>query len=586
MTSTEHSLVEQIKAGSGFLRGTIVEELADPGPSFSKENIVVLKFHGITGEDNRDVRSELPAGASPDAIFMVRATIPGGALTADQYLTLDRLADEAGNGTLRLTTRQTVQFHHTRKADLAALIRTLNQHLITTLGSSGDAVRNVMRCPAPFPDRAGIGLAGFAARIADHFRPRTPAYYEIWMNGERAVTAAAPDQDPIYGKTYLPRKFKIGLAFPGDNCIDVYSQDVGIVAAVRSGSLKGFTLLVGGGLGRTNGRPETFPRLADPLCFVAPEELLDVLEAIVGLHRDFGDRLDRKQARLKYLIDHWGVGIFKAAVEQRLGRRLAAPLPLSWTGADDHLGTHRQDGNRWFIGVPIQGGRIADRGDVRLRTGLRLVVERHRPGIRLTPGQSLLLTDLTDSSRAAVLSTLEDHGVLPAHRVPAVALHSMACPALPTCPLAVTESERVLPEVTRALQAELDALGIGEESIRVRMTGCPNGCARPYTAEVAFVGRRKGSYDVHVGGSPLGTRLNLLLAENVPRDDLVPLLSPILAAYRDRRRDGETFGDFCLRNEAGGAAATERVEPSALPTPDPIEPDVPRPSPIPGAPLR
>lgn len=584
-TSIEHSLVEQIKAGSGFLRGTIVEELTDENPSFSKENVVVLKFHGITEEDDRDVRAGLPADASPDVIFMVRAAIPGGVLTADQYLALDRLADQAGNGTLRLTTRQTVQFHHTRKTDLAALIRTLNEHLVITLGASGDAVRNVMSCPAPFPDRAALGLAAFAERIADHFRPRTRAYYEIWMNGERVVTAAAADEEPFYGKTYLPRKFKIGLAFPEDNCIDVYSQDVGIVADMRSGSLEGFTLLVGGGLGRTHGRLDTFPRLADPLCFVAPDDLLEVLEGIVGLQRDFGDRVDRKQARLKYLIDHWGVGIFKDALEQRLGRRLATPRALAWTGADDHLGVHRQDGDRWFIGVPIEGGRIADRGDVRLRTGLRAVAERFRPGIRLTPGQSLLLTDLTDRQRADVLSTLEDHGVLPAGRVPPVVLHSMACPALPTCPLAVTESERVLPEVTRALQAELDALGIGDESIRVRMTGCPNGCARPYTAEIAFVGRRKSSYDVHVGGSTLGTRLNVLLAENVARENLVRLLSPILAAYRDDRYDGETFGDFCLRSGVGSGEAADRGERFPIPTPDPIDLGDHRPSPIHGVTL-
>jgi len=584
MTPIEHSLVEQIKAGSGFLRGTLFEELSDVRPSFSKENVVVLKFHGITEEDNRDVRTGLASDAGPDVIFMVRAAIPGGALTADQYLAMDRLADQAGNGTLRLTTRQAIQFHHARKTDLATLIRALNQHLVTTLGASGDAVRNVMSCPAPFPDRAGVGLDAFAKQIADHFRPRTRAYYEIWMNGERAVTAVA-DEEPLYGRTYLPRKFKIGLAFPEDNCIDVYSQDVGIVADVQSGTLEGFTLLVGGGLGRTHGRPETFPRLADPLCFVPPDDLLEVLEGIVGLQKDFGDRLDRKQARLKYLIDHWGVDIFKDALEQRLGRRLAAPRPVSWTDADDHLGEHRQDGNRWFIGVPIEGGRIADREDVLLRTGLRTVTERFGPGIRLTPGQNLLLTDLSERDRADVVSTLEDHGVLPVGRIPPVVLHSVACPALPTCPLAVTESERVLPEVTRALQTELDMLGIGEESIRVRMTGCPNGCARPHTAEIAFVGRRKGRYDVHVGGSSLGIRLNVLLAENVARENLVRLLSPILAAYRDDRLDRETFGDFCLRSGVGNGESADRNERVSIPTPISLDLEKHGRSPIYGATL-
>lgn len=547
MAEMERSEVEQIKEQSGFLRGRLAAELADRALAVSDESTHLLKFHGIYQQDDRAIRAQRrQQGLEPDWIFMVRAAIPGGTLTPDQWLVMDRLADEVGNGTVRITSRQGIQWHHTRKAGLRHLLGTLDRHLVTTLGACGDVVRNTMACPAPLPGRDLLGP--YVEALAAHFRPRTRAYYEIWIDGERAVTAEAPtDQEPIYGSTYLPRKFKIAFAFPGDNCVDVYSDDVGIVPHLAGGRIEAFTVLVGGGMGRSLNKPDTFPRLADPLCTVEPERLLELVEAIVTIQRDFGERADRKHARLKYLVEYWGLTDFRRAVERRLGRPLTDPRTLAWHGADDHLGWHRQSDGDWFLGLPVENGRIKDEGDQRLRTGLREAVQHFRPGVRLTPGQSILLTGISTETRPAVDAFLRRYAIPLAEEVPLVIRSSMACVALPTCGLAVTDAERALPRVVRRLHDELTRLGLEAETIRVRMTGCPNGCARPYNSEIGLVGRRKGRYDIHLGGSPLGTRLNVLVAENVAEQDLITMLRPLLVAYRDDRSSGECFGDFCVR---------------------------------------
>ncbi len=562
MAETERSEVEQIKERSGFLRGRLAAELSAVTPAVSDESTHLLKFHGIYQQDDRAIRNQRrQQGLGPDWIFMVRASIPGGVLTADQWLVMDRLADEVGDGTVRITSRQGIQWHQTRKAGLRHLVGTLNRHLVTTLGACGDVVRNTMACPAPLPRRQL--LLPHVEALAAHFRPRTRAYYEIWIDGEPAVTAeACTDQEPIYGSTYLPRKFKIAFAFPGDNCVDVYSDDVGIVPHLGAGGIEAFTVLVGGGMGRSHNKPDTFPRLADPLCTVEPQQLLELVEAVVTIQRDFGERADRKHARLKYLVEYWGLADFRRAVERRLGRPLADPLPLAWEGADDHLGWHRQSDGGWFLGLPIENGRIKDKDDQQLRTGLRQAVEQFHLGVRLTPGQSILLTGIGRETRPAVEAVLRRHGIPLAEEVPLVIRSSMACVALPTCGLAVTDAERALPRVIRRLHDELSELGLEADAIRVRMTGCPNGCARPYNSEIGLVGRRMGRYDVHLGGSPLGSRLNVLVAENVPEGDLVARLRPLLVAYRDERLPGESFGDFCVRERAGTTAAASRRVPA------------------------
>ena len=548
MTQNAVSKLEGVKAASNQLRGAIGEELSDGTSAFSSESQQLLRFHGIYQQDDRDVRTERKRqGLDLDHICMVRVSIPGGVLTAEQYLAMDTLCDEVASGTLRITSRQGIQYHFVRKGDLHSLLATLDHHLVTTLGACGDVVRNIMCCPAPLSDRRRADVGTYAQEVARRFRPRTQAYYQLWLDGERAVTAEVPGEEPLYGTTYLPRKFKIGFAFPGDNCIDVYSNDIGVVPVLDGESLRGFTVLVGGGMGKNHTNPDTFPRLADPLTTVVPEALLEVLAIIVRVQRDHGDRADREHARLKYLIHDWGIDRFGAEVAQRLGRSLPAPEPVVFDAADDHLGWHPQGDGRWFLGVKVENGRVGDRGAVRVRSGLRAVVERFSPGVRLTPREDILLTDLADRDRPNVNALLRDHGVLPAEQWVPIKRNSFACPALPTCGLALTESERALPGMLDELEAELDALGLGGLDAHVRMTGCPNGCSRPYTAEIGLVGRGKKSYDIHLGGEPVGIRLNDVFAENVPRDELVNVLRPVLAHYRDQRRSGEQFGDFCHR---------------------------------------
>lgn len=536
---------DRVKLSSRFLRGRIASGLDDPSPRFSDEDAQILKFHGIYQQDDRDLRADRTR-LDRDWIFMVRASVPGGRLTAGQYLVMDRLADEVGNGTLRITSRQGIQWHHTRKAGLRPLLATLNRHLVTTLGACGDVVRNTMCCPAPLPGRDLV--ARYADRIAAHFRPRTRAYYEIWIDGEKAITAEAPpDEEPVYGATYLPRKFKIAFAFPGDNCTDVYGNDVGIIPHLGEDDVDRFVLLVGGGMGKSHGKPDTFPRLADPFATVPADDLVAVVEAIVGIQRDFGERHDRKHARLKYLVEYWGIEDFRRAVERRLGYRLAPPEPIDWETSEDHLGWHAQPDGRWFYGLPIENGRISDTPNMALRSGIRAVVERLGVGVHLTPSQSLLFVDVPVERRRQVEAVLSDHGVPTPEAVPVVIRRSMACVALPTCGLALTDAERALPRVIRRLHQRLAELGVTDDAPTVRMSGCPNGCSRPYNAEIGLVGRRSGRYDIHVGGNHLGTRLNTILAENVAEADLVDVLLPALQTWKDHRRPGERFGDFWSR---------------------------------------
>jgi sulfite reductase (ferredoxin) len=557
------SRVEQAKARSGYLRSTIAEELAGDAPVFSGDAALVLKFHGTYSQDDRDTRRErCAAGLEPDAFHMVRTGIPGGVLSADQYLALDKLADVAGNGTLRVTTRQDIQFHRVAKGDLHTLISALNDAMVTTLAACGDVVRNTTACPAPLPGGARAELLEWARRVSKHLKPRTRSYYDLWVDGERAVSAVssadtAPDVEPLYGRVYLPRKFKIGFSAPGDNCTDVLINDLAVVPVVADDRIRAFTLLVGGGQGKTHNKPETYPRLATPLTTVPPEELIATCEAVVKLHRDHGNRSDRDHARLKYVVDDLGDDRVREIVAGYLGvPRLRDAEPVVLDHADDHLGWHRQADGDWFLGVKVRNGRIADARGTNARSGLRAVVERFGTSVRFTPRGDVLLCDIARADRAAVDALLAEHGVRPVAEWPAVERNSFACPALPTCGLALTESERVLPDVLDELGAVLTQLGLRDLDLHVRMTGCPNGCARPYTTEVGFVGRGKNRYDVHLGGDHVGTRLNDVFCENVPRSSLVEVLEPVLRRYVDTRRPAQGFGDWC--DEVG--VATLRAE--------------------------
>jgi len=537
--------LETLKSESDFLRGSLVHDLAQDSSGIGDDSAQILKFHGIYQQDDRDLRQ----GRDRDYVFMVRASLPGGVLSAEQYLVSDGLADQVGDGTLRITTRQGLQWHHVRKGSLRPLIETLNRSLVTTLGACGDVVRNVVACPAPETGNTKLQLSRWAQRIAERFRPRTRAYYEIWIDGARTVSAesdAAETVEPLYGSTYLPRKFKIGIARPGDNCVDVHTHDVGLVPVVEGGSIEGVTVLAGGGQGRSHNRPDTYPRLAEALTTVPPAQAVDVVEAIVKIQRDLGEREDRKQARLKYLIDRWGDERFRAEVEERLGWDLPEPFVIGAMGHSDHFGWHRTD-TSWFCGVHIENGRIADTPHRQLRTGLRTVVQRYRPEVRLTPNQNALLVGISADDRAVIDQILSDHGVVPAHEVRPVIRNSMACVALPTCGLALTDAERALPAVIRDISGVLDSLGLGDDGIGVRMTGCPNGCARPYSTEIGLVGHRRGRYDIHLGGARDGTRLNELFVESVPAESLGETLRPLFSAYAGERLAGETFGGYLNR---------------------------------------
>ena len=541
------STAEHVKASSRHLRGKILEELHLQTDEFSKETVQVLRFHGTYQQKDRDAKKT----GQPAAVgSMVRVGVPGGLLKPEQYLALDCLAEEAGDGSLRVTARQDIQFHKVRKARLKPLIRTLNQNLLSTLAACGDVVRNVIVCPAASNDRRWHETVRYALALSKRLKPATRGYYEIWVDGEKTVTAEpAPDEtEPLYGETYLPRKFKIGFAPPGDNCVDIYAQDVGIIPEYGADRVEGFTVVAGGGLGASPGVKATHPRLASPVAFIAPDQLTSVVEAIIGIHRDFGNRSNRKLARLKYVIDEWGLEKFRAELEQRLGAPLVDPRPLEWHSGHDHLGWHDEGDGFFYLGVRVINGRIVDRPGAALRSALRtLAAGGAVREIRLTPQQNVLLTGIATADRAGVERTLREAGIPMAEELPAVLKHSMACPALPTCGQAVTEAERISPEVISDLRQKLGALGLDEEDIVVRITGCHNGCARPLTAEIGIVGQSVDLYSIFLGGSTLGTRLAFPFATNVKRSEIGAALEPVFAQFRDRRLTGEPFGDFCRR---------------------------------------
>lgn len=549
------SKVEHIKLESHNLRGQLAEELQQDTTHFSEAQVQLLKFHGSYQQENRDARQERKAAKAEKAYqFMVRSRIPGGVVTAEQYLVEDDLAERYANGTLRITTRQGFQLHGILKGDLHATIHSINESLLSTLAACGDVNRNVMACPAPAAHGGRAEIEKVAHYIAQHLAPRSSAYHEIWIDGEQVETVKLPDigteVEPIYGQTYLPRKFKIGIAYPGDNCIDVYTQDIGLVAVLDtedSERLAGFTVLIGGGMGMTHGKTETYPRLATPLCYAPADEILQVVETIVTIQRDYGDRQNRKHARMKYVVEERGIAWFRAELENRLGRSVEDPHPVTWHEADDHLGWHEQGDGRWYLGLFIENGRVKDDASKRLRTGLRHAIEEFRPGIRLTAQQNILLTNITEEQRGPLTDLLASYGISTDPAATGTRRFAMACPALPTCGLAVAEAERVLPTVMQQIEAELHALGLDTEALSVRMTGCPNGCARPYMGDIGFVGRTKDIYNIYVGGDWQNTRLNTLYAPSVRLHDLAATIRPLLILWRDEREPEESFGDFCYR---------------------------------------
>ncbi len=558
------SKVELLKESSQQLRGTLAEELLNDRPEFSDDAATLLKHHGSYLQDDRDTRrakGEDGKAKGKQYSCMVRTAIPGGRLTAQQLLAELDLCELLANGTLRITSRQGLQLHGVLKSNLKASIREINRIKLTTFAACGDVNRNVMACPAPFRnDAVRAGLQEMAAQLALHFRPKTTSYFDIWLKDEDGVEQEVgefqPVDEPIYGSRYLPRKFKMGVGLPEDNCVDLYTQDLGLLAIVENGQIIGWNVLAGGGMGRTPSAEKTFPALAKRLCFATPEQVIAVCEAIVKVQRDFGNREDRKRARLKYLISDWGVAKFRETVEQYFGGPLADPHPADVTGVDDHLGWHEQGDGRLFLGINVENGRIKDEGSLRLKAGLRAILGRFGMEVRLTPLQSLILCDIDPADREEIERMMSEYGILRADQLSLLRRYAIACPAFPTCGLSITESERALPGVIDQLEVEVAKLGLQTSKLAVHMTGCPNGCARPYTPDVGLVGKAVGKYTVFVGGNPEGTRLAFIYRDMVPLEEIVPALVPLLQRYRVEREGSESFGDFCARRgpEAIGAA--------------------------------
>ena len=561
---SKESKVESAKRQGRHLRGTIAEQLHDGGSHFEGDDVTLLKFHGTYQQDDRDARKRRDENAEKAFAFMVRVALPAGALDADQYLALEEVADRWANGTLRVTTRQGFQFHGVLKRSLKATIAEDNHHLMTTLAACGDVSRNVMGCPAPVDDEVHQAVRAAARGIAQRLRPASKAYHEIWLDGEKQVSTE--EEEAFYGDVYLPRKFKTGVALATDNCVDIWSQDVGLVAIANGRTITGFNVLVGGGLGMTHHKADTTARLAQPLGFVRTEHAVEAVRIVASIFRDHGNRADRRHARLKYLLAEWGMERFRAEFARRAEFTLAPPVELPSLPYHDHLGRHRQPDGRWFYGVFVQSGRITDTGGQRLKTALHEIVVRLRPGVRLTGQQNVLLTDLDDAGVKAVEATLRAHGVTPAQELSAARRFSMACPALPTCGLAVADSERAIPELLDRFEAELSALGLRDEPLTIRMTGCPNGCARPYTADIAFVGRSLGLYNVYVGGGLGGDRVVDLFRADVSLDELVDAVRPLLVRWAAERARGEGLSDFYQRlvgNTERRTSISGREEPSA-----------------------
>jgi sulfite reductase (ferredoxin) len=540
------SQVERIKLASDGLRGDLKEQLAAGTEPFDEAGYQLLKMHGAYQGYDRDSATERKQrGLDKEWEFMVRARIPGGRLTAGQYLALDDLAAAHGGGSLRITTRQGIQFHGIAKGDLKANIAGINRALLTTLAACGDVVRNVTATPAPVADAKHRRLQDDARMLSTELLPATRAYHEIWL-GEERVAGGAPDEaDPLYGERYLPRKFKIGLAAPDDNGIDVLTNDLGIVALFEGDTLTGYNLALGGGLGMTHNKPNTYPRLATPLAFVGPDDLLRAVKAVVALQRDHGERGDRRHARLKYLVDDKGLDWIKATLEEYFGGKLEPARKTAVFQVPDHTGWHAQGDGRYWYGIGIASGRIRDRDGVLVRSALRRIVESLRPTPILTATQDILLADLPADAGAAIESILEQHRVPLPGRLSPLARWALACPALPTCGLALNEAERIRPALVAEVEAALARAGIAGERISLRITGCPNGCARPYAGEIGIVGRTASDYAIFLGGDFEGTRLNRRVFDRVKLNDIAAVLEPIFQAFAAGRGANQGFGDWC-----------------------------------------
>lgn len=537
--------LEQLKRDSHGLRGTIAESLEDDTTGgITETNLPLLKFHGLYQQDDRDVRAgRREARLEPLHSFMIRIRLPGGVATNEQWQAIDALADEVANTTLRITTRQTIQYHGVFKEGLRTLMQRLDSVNLDSIAACGDVNRNVVCHVQPDASPVHAQTLNAAREISRYFLPKTQAWREIWVDGKR-VDADVNEEETFYGDVYMPRKFKVGIALPPVNDIDVYSQDLGLIAIPNADNtaLEGFNLVVGGGMGCTHGELQTYPRLGNVIGFFTPEHLLPVAEAVLGIQRDHGDREDRKQARFKYTVDRLGLDWIEAEVNKRAGVTLAPPRDYTFTQNGDRYGWIEQQDGRWQLTVFVENGRLLPKH----REGINHIVAKYAGDIRLTTNQNLIVAGVAAADREAVDTLIEASG-LGSQAASAIRLNAMACVALPTCGLAMAESERYLPDLLTQIEALAERHGIQEEPITIRMTGCPNGCARPFLAEIGFVGRAPGRYNMYLGAAFDGSRLNKLYLDNVDEAAILTAVDELFSRYSQERESGEHFGDFLVR---------------------------------------
>lgn len=549
---------EHIKENSRFLRGTLAEGLDDSiTGAIAEDDTQLIKFHGSYMQDDRDVRGERAKKKLEKAFsFMLRLRIPGGLVTPQQWLALDRIAEEYANKTIRITTRQTIQYHGVIKSNLRRTMQAINAAALDTIAACGDVNRNIMSAANPFVSKAHQAAYDLARDFSAHMLPKTGAYHEIWLDGEKVVDGsrtATAEQEPIYGPHYLPRKFKTVVAVPPDNDVDIFAHCLGFIAIVEKGEVVGWNVTVGGGMGMTHGETDTFPRTADLLGFVTPDQAIKVGETVITVQRDWGNREQRKHARLKYTIERVGIAAFRDEVERRLGFKLGAPRPYKFASTGDRIGWVQGEDKKWHLTLFVQNGRVKDVPGLQLRAALREVAKVHTGDFVYTSNQNVIIARVAAKTKPKIEQILKAHGV-DVSTSSGLRRNSMACVALPTCGLALAESERFLPGLIEKLEVALEDAGLRDDDIVIRSTGCPNGCARPYLAEIGLVGRNPGLWNLYLGAAFDGSRLNKLYAQDASEEKIIALLTPLFRRYAEERNDGERFGDFVIRQ--GVVAAT------------------------------
>lgn len=548
----DHVHVEHIKDASNYLRGTILEGLADPiTGAVADDDTQLTKFHGSYQQDDRDIRNERRhSKLEPAYSFMIRVRVPGGICTAEQYLDMDRIANTLANGTIKLTTRQAFQFHGVLKRNLKQTMREIIESSLDSIAACGDVNRNVMCNPNPYQSGVHEQVYKACRDISDNLTPNTSAYYEIWMDGEKVVGTPKriQDDEPIYTKRYLPRKFKIAAAIPPYNDVDIFANDIGLIAIEKDGKLEGFNIAVGGGMGMTHGMERTYPRLASVIGFVPADRIVKATEKIMTIQRDYGCRTDRKHARFKYTIDDHGLDFITSELEERAGFKLEEARPYAFEKNGDTYGWLKGTNGKWFLTLFIEGGRVKDDKRLKLMTALREIARKcGKADFRLSGNQNLLIGNVTDAKKKVVEGILEDYKIGEFGNLSGLRRNSIACVAMPTCGLAMAESERYLPSLISKIEEITESVGLRDDDIVIRMTGCPNGCGRPYLGEIGFVGKAPGKYNLYLGAGFAGERLNKMYRENIDEETILAELKPILEAYAKEREDGERFGDFTIR---------------------------------------